>query len=321
MLTATVLGISGWALWLNASAGQGNGVALQADLLAVQAPPVVVQDVQIPERKAPAAASQRDYPQWQDISRQQTEIPPGEQISPAMHTRRVEDNAQMLRVQQALLRRRKEILQMQLLALEAERRERDGILSEQEEEDFRRAATRLMELVQDERQADEFIKQALLAVWDARAEVLDQLAPSTEGMEIPNFIFPVPKKLGISAYFHDPDYAETFEGLVHSGIDFKARKGTPVVAVADGIVEKVVDNGYGINYITVRHGEHFFTFYGHLDRMISIEGQAVQQGDIIGYSNGRPGDRGAGFSTGEHLHFEMRIDGIAVDPLKYMPPL
>ena len=96
----------------------------------------------------------------------------------------------------------------------------------------------------------------------------------------------------------------------HIGIDFAAPTGTPVVAVADGeIVHASVMGGYG-NLIIVDHGEGHHTYYAHLSAYASDikPGTLVRRGEEIGYVGS------TGFSTGPHLHYEIRKDGQFVDP-------
>ena len=98
----------------------------------------------------------------------------------------------------------------------------------------------------------------------------------------------------------------------HKGIDLAAPSGTPVYATADGIVAKAERfSSYG-NYIQIEHGGELQTRYAHLSGYAVQEGARVHKGDLIGYvgSTGR--------STGPHLHYEVRVAGVAVDPTPYM---
>ncbi|HPL93083.1 MAG TPA: peptidoglycan DD-metalloendopeptidase family protein [bacterium] len=131
--------------------------------------------------------------------------------------------------------------------------------------------------------------------------------------------WPCAPNKGVSAYFHDQDYPyrRFFE---HSGIDIRLSQGSPVYAAESGYVAKAKDNGLGYNYIMVIHGDNLSSVYGHVSRIDVIAGQYVKKGDVIGLSGGAPGTPGAGqFSTGAHLHFEVRLNGIPVDPLIYLP--
>ncbi len=131
-------------------------------------------------------------------------------------------------------------------------------------------------------------------------------------------IWPVTPARGISAYFHEASYAKFF-GMRHDAIDIRANQETPVKSVADGIVYRAADNGYGYSYIIVAHLGGYMTLYGHISKILVNEGDEINQGDIIGLSGGIPGTRGAGvYTTGPHLHFEIIRDGDNEDPLDYL---
>ena len=98
----------------------------------------------------------------------------------------------------------------------------------------------------------------------------------------------------------------------HKGIDLAAPTGTPVYATADGVVGRADwFSTYGL-YISIDHGADLETRYAHMSKLAVAAGDRVRKGDIIGYvgSTGR--------STGPHLHYEVRIDGAAVNPIPYM---
>ncbi|MDJ0626033.1 MAG: M23 family metallopeptidase [Candidatus Caenarcaniphilales bacterium] len=101
----------------------------------------------------------------------------------------------------------------------------------------------------------------------------------------------------------------------HSGVDFKANSGTPIRAPFIGKVVKVINgsNSGGGRQIKLKHAEGFETVYMHLSKLKVKYGQIVQVGEIIGYV-GNSGYR----VTGPHLHFEIRLNGISVNPAKYL---
>jgi murein DD-endopeptidase MepM/ murein hydrolase activator NlpD len=98
----------------------------------------------------------------------------------------------------------------------------------------------------------------------------------------------------------------------HNGIDIPAPRGTPIYATADGVVGRAKwVSGYG-NYVEIEHGANIQTRYGHMSGYAVVSGQKVKKGDIVGYvgSTGR--------STGNHLHYEVRINGIPVNPMAFV---
>jgi murein DD-endopeptidase MepM/ murein hydrolase activator NlpD len=98
----------------------------------------------------------------------------------------------------------------------------------------------------------------------------------------------------------------------HSGIDVNAGSGTPIAASAGGVViTSGWMDGYG-NTVIIDHGGGFATLYAHQSQVAVSVGQSVNQGEIIGYVGS------TGWSTGPHLHFEVRIGGAPVNPLGYL---
>ena len=101
----------------------------------------------------------------------------------------------------------------------------------------------------------------------------------------------------------------------HKGIDLAAPRDSGVLAVKDGVVVFASSlGGYG-NLITLKHGVDTVSLYGHLNRIEVEVGDSVKAGQLIG----RVGSTGN--STGNHLHFEWRKDGQAIDPLEVFPHL
>lgn len=107
--------------------------------------------------------------------------------------------------------------------------------------------------------------------------------------------------------YHDPD------NLGHIGLDIAAQIWDPIVAVADGeVVFADWGEGYG-NLVIMEHGNDWRSYYAHLTEIAVEVGQQVRQGETLG------GAGTTGFSTGSHLHFELRYRGRPVDPHIYLP--
>ena len=134
-------------------------------------------------------------------------------------------------------------------------------------------------------------------------------------------VAPMTQPFGPSALDIEPPitYNGAFYPHFHTGIDLAAPLDTPVVASADGVVllaTRSVDAegrlvGYG-NYVMVGHRGGFLTVYGHLDRITVHSGDLVQQGQTVGLEGS------TGWSTGPHVHFEIRRDGRFLDPALFV---
>jgi murein DD-endopeptidase MepM/ murein hydrolase activator NlpD len=102
------------------------------------------------------------------------------------------------------------------------------------------------------------------------------------------------------------------EGAFHSGIDIDAPYGSPVRAAADGdVTEAAMNSGYG-REIVIEHGHDVMTVYGHLSAMSVVPGQHVLRGRVIGLVGQ------SGRATGPHLHYEVRVHKVPVNPHKYL---
>lgn len=127
------------------------------------------------------------------------------------------------------------------------------------------------------------------------------------GMQRAYLASPVPfsrKTSGFSIRLH-PIFQTT---QAHRGIDYAAPTGTPALSVGDGVVEFAgTQNGYG-NVVIVRHANNHSTLYAHLSQIHVKKGQTIAQGQTVGAVGS------TGWSTGSHLHFEFRVNGVHVNP-------
>ena len=108
--------------------------------------------------------------------------------------------------------------------------------------------------------------------------------------------------------------SDPFQGTarMHAGVDIPGPIGTPIYATADGIIAHADrQGGYG-NLVEVNHGKGIATRYGHLSKILVSDGARVTRGQLIGLMGS------TGRSTGSHLHYEVRIDGHAVNPIPFL---
>jgi murein DD-endopeptidase MepM/ murein hydrolase activator NlpD len=132
-------------------------------------------------------------------------------------------------------------------------------------------------------------------------------------VDLPTF-WPIEGSVGrITNYFGPEVHPFTNQWYLHKGIDIAYRRGKEVVSAANGkVVERKYDpKGFG-NYIVIRHAYGFATKYGHLDNVYVEEGDVVTQGQKVGTMGN------TGWSTGPHLHFEVRIGSQVVDPERFL---
>jgi murein DD-endopeptidase MepM/ murein hydrolase activator NlpD len=131
----------------------------------------------------------------------------------------------------------------------------------------------------------------------------------TELADAPS-LWPVEGRMGSS--FGERQDPINGEGAFHSGIDIDAPYGTPVRAAADGEVTGAnLGSGYG-RLIVLNHGHDVVTLYGHLSAISVVPGQHVSRGEVIGYVGQ------SGRATGPHLHYEVRVHNVPVNPHKYL---
>ncbi|OOF68532.1 peptidase M23 [Rodentibacter pneumotropicus] len=128
--------------------------------------------------------------------------------------------------------------------------------------------------------------------------------------------YPLQRQARVSSGFN-PNRRHPVTGRVrpHKGVDFSVPQGTPVIAPADALVEKVAYQAGGAGrYVVLRHGREYQTIYMHLSRPLVRAGQTVKKGERIALSGN------TGISTGPHLHYEFHINGRAVNPLSVKLP-
>ena len=167
------------------------------------------------------------------------------------------------------------------------------------------------------------LKMSIDQFYALRAQAMSgRVTRAIEGGLTPNFagdwtqfadapsLWPVQGRLGSS--FGQREDPINGEGAFHSGIDIDAPMGTPVRAAGDGEVTGAnMGAGYG-RQVVLSHGHNIETVYGHLSSIAVVPGQHVARGEVIGYVGM------TGRATGPHLHYEVRVGNVPVNPHKYL---
>jgi murein DD-endopeptidase MepM/ murein hydrolase activator NlpD len=169
--------------------------------------------------------------------------------------------------------------------------------------------TKLEELLKERQAALEAARRARAAAAQAAGQAvgngLSRLPRTGAGISPSGFIWPVN---GVLTSGYGPRW-----GRMHTGIDIAAPSGTPIKAAKAGeVIFTGWLGGYG-NAVILDHGDGIATLYGHQSRIGCNEGQILNQGDILGFVGT------TGHSTGNHLHFEVRVDAQPRNPRPYLP--
>lgn len=164
-------------------------------------------------------------------------------------------------------------------------------------------------------EAEEAARQQALAKQQAAGNSNSSLAGQTSVVSgTGQFTWPIPGYTTLTSYFGYRDHPIYHTWTLHSGIDVGAPTGANFVAADDGTVifaQYGYNGGYG-NYVVISHGNGLTSRYAHGTSILVSEGQKVTKGTPVL----TVGSTGA--STGPHAHFEVRVNGVAVDPMNYL---
>lgn len=239
----------------------------------------------------------------------------------------LDEQKKTLEEKQKTIENNSEAIASKKAVLATDRAESDRLLAEltaqnKQYTEFRNEDRELIEAVENEIQAlisgvkspDE-VTTAVASdkTADSPEIVIEKSEVYSNSDAVLNMVYPVPGYTGISAGF--PNYSS---GQYHGGIDFPCPVGSKVVAAQEGIVITVkrLDYSYGY-YVMIYHGtdargRSVVTLYGHNSSILVSNGQSVKKGEQIAKSGS------TGNSTGPHCHFELRFDGVRVNPKNYL---
>jgi murein DD-endopeptidase MepM/ murein hydrolase activator NlpD len=141
-----------------------------------------------------------------------------------------------------------------------------------------------------------------------------QLSSNDGPFTWPELSTSISQPFGCTDFLLEPSNPDCPTRHWHTGVDVVGPSGTPVFAAASGIARVFPGTvGYG-NFVIIIHSDQYATLYGHLAGFTIRDGDTVHKGDVIGLEGS------TGFSTGAHLHFEIRHGGDYVDPVPFFLP-
>jgi len=227
---------------------------------------------------------------------------------------KLEENKRTLIAKEEELNNLKTTLEEQKLALTQQQEDKNFLL-----EETKQSEKKYQYLLTAARKEQAKTSAEISSLEKSVREKLEKLKNNPD-LNYTGFIWPTDGRY-ITASFHDPDYPFRRSLGEHSGIDIRATYGTTWKAAANGYVARVkYDGTKNYAYIMIIHGDGLSTVYGHVSAVNVKADEYVVQGQTIGRTGGIPGSPGSGpFCTGAHLHFEVRKNGLPVNPLEYLP--
>lgn len=170
----------------------------------------------------------------------------------------------------------------------------------------------LNELAAGEREITEELKQARKAEQEAASEIARLVSKDNTRYVGGKFMWPSRSSYTITSPFSMRVHPIQGVYKQHAGIDIGAPHGTDVLAGGSGtVIVAGWNNGYG-NYVVINHGGGITTLYAHNSQLLVSKGQSVTQGQTIAKVGS------TGYSTGPHIHFEVQVNGKAVNPMSYL---
>lgn len=223
------------------------------------------------------------------------------------------DKKMLLQIEEDLqvIEEKKAVLEQKKATLEALKKEKEN--SVQNLENAKDQKAKLLEAAEKDKRLAQQLYDEMEAESNAIQKKIQSLQPKGNGKYNGVFTWPLPGHTRVSS-----DYVLRLHPTLkvkkwHTGIDLPAPKGTKIVAAADGkVIFTGWNNAYG-NMVIIDHGNGLSSLYGHMSAItMKTNGQQVKAGDEVG----KVGT--TGYSTGNHLHFETRINGAHTSPWPYL---
>lgn len=226
-------------------------------------------------------------------------------------------NEQLIEICQAELEEQQALLEDQKTAVEEEKTVQEQLMAEAEQQisemQLEIDATKLtLADLNAQLQAETDIIEALEAQIEAERKRLEEQNRPQITYDGGMFTHPCPGYIRISDSYGWRMHPILKQQRFHSGIDFAASKGTPILAAYDGSVTAAAYSSSMGNYIMINHGNGLYTVYMHCSALYVSAGQDVTAGQTIAAVGT------TGMSTGNHLHFSVRLNGEYVDPANYL---
>ncbi len=227
---------------------------------------------------------------------------------------KLEENKRVLTLKEEELNTLKKTLEDQRLVLTQQQEDKNFLL-----EETKQSEKKYQYLLETARKEQQRTSAEISGLEKSVREKLEKLKGNTD-LNYTGFVWPTGRSY-VTSSFHDPEYPFRRSLGEHSGMDIRASYGTTLKAAANGYVARVkFDGSRNYAYIMIIHGDGLSTVYGHVSGVSVKADDYVVQGQVIGKTGGLPGSPGSGpFCTGAHLHFEVRKNGIPVNPATYLP--
>ncbi len=226
-------------------------------------------------------------------------------------------NSRYIRLCKEQLELEQEILNGQKKSVEEEQKRVEALITQKQqqidsyESDISNKENAIREYEADLKEQSEIIEQLEKAVADEKKQILmnNGLVLTYDGGA---FVFPVEKYTRVSSDYGYRIHPTLGVRQFHNGVDLASPKGTPIYAAYDGVVVAATYSSTMGNYVMINHGGGLYTIYMHASKLLVKVDDIVARGDTIA----KVGSTGR--STGNHLHFTVRLNGEYMNPWNYI---